>query len=158
MLLACSGLIGVVAGAGAAGNRVGIRAPRPLPKALRGFCCGVVTLENLLRQLNVALRPTRTNVICQNRLAVARRLGQSHTPRDHRLKYVLAEKFSQVSGDLSRKIRTVIEHGDENTFDLKGMLHCFANSVDCTDELGYPFQREKLALNGDEDGVSRHKR
>ena len=78
------------------------------------------------------------------------RLGQSNTPRDHRLKYVVAEEFSQVGCNLPRKVGAVIEHRDENTLDLKGMLHCFPNSVDSTDKLGYPFQGKELTLNGDE--------
>ena len=32
----------------AAGARVGSNAPKPLPNALRGFSCGVVTIQNLL--------------------------------------------------------------------------------------------------------------
>src|SRR5690242_1732485 len=149
MRFACSGPVGIVAGAGAAadGSRVGRRAPSPLPKALRGFCCGVVTLENLLRQLNVALRPAGPDVVCQNRFTMARRLDQPNTPGDHCLKYVCPEEFSQVRRDLARKIGPVIEHRDEDALNSDGMLHRFANSVDGTDKLRYALQRKKLTLN-----------
>src|SRR5260370_25958889 len=114
IVLACSGLFGVAAGAGAAdaGSLVGSSAARALPRALRGFCWGVVTLENLLRQLNVALRSAGPNVVCQNRLPMTWRLRQSHASRDHCLKHVCPEEFSQVCRNLPREISPVIDHRD----------------------------------------------
>src|SRR5260370_35752177 len=107
MLFACSGPAGLIVGAGAAadGSRVGSRAPRPLPKALRGFCCGVVTLENLLRQLNVALCSAGPDVICQNWFSMTRCLCQPNAARNHSLKYVCSKEFSQVACNLPRQIR-----------------------------------------------------
>src|SRR5574341_499985 len=55
-------------------ERSGISAPSPLPSAC--FCIG----QNLLGQLQVALRPPGTVIIQQHRLAVARRLGERDVP------------------------------------------------------------------------------
>src|ERR1700723_3042684 len=90
-------------GTGVTGGRVGRSALRPLPSTLRALS-GLVTVQNLLCQLNVTFRTLGTGVIGQNRLAKARGLSQANAPRNDGLEDLVFEEIAQVGGNLPGQI------------------------------------------------------
>src|SRR5271155_4168948 len=79
----------------------GRRAERPLPNALRCLSGVVFTSQDLLCQLNIALRASRANIVGDDRLAVAGRLGQTDAARDHGFEDRFFEESSEIQLHLS---------------------------------------------------------
>src|SRR5262249_12010660 len=110
-------------------------------------------VEDLFCQLDVGLRSLGAGVISKDGLAETGRFGKTDAAGYHSSKDLVLEEFPQVRGYLAGKVRTVIVHGEQDAFDGEGVLEGVANSIDCVHQLGYAFQGEELALNGNEYGI-----
>src|SRR5438876_5244433 len=103
-----------------AGGRLGRRADRPLPKALRcGLSGALCTGEDLLCQLNVAFGATRSDVVGENRFSEAGCLRKANTARNYGSKDSLLEELTEVLFHLPRKIHAVVVHGKQHAFDVE---------------------------------------
>src|SRR6185369_7045384 len=85
----------------------------PLPSAFLVIC------QNLLGQIQVTVRTPTFHIVEQDRLAVARRLGEPHVARDRRLEDLRSEKIAQVGHHLIREVRSLVEHRQEKPLDCE---------------------------------------
>src|ERR1700722_12118183 len=139
-------------GAGATtaeGDLPGRRAERPLPSTLR--CLSLLILHNLLCKLDIAFCASRARVVHEYRLAVAGCLRQANAPRNYGGQDLVVKEIPEVVRNLSRQIRSLIVHCEQNSLYFEGMRECFADLVDGVHELGDSFQSEELALDRDKD-------
>jgi hypothetical protein len=79
---------------------------------------------------------------------VTRGFRKADAARYHGLEYLVAEKLLQIIRNLTRQIRTIVVHRQENAFDLQIVLKRVAYAVYGVEELRDTFQREEFALNG----------
>src|ERR1035437_8579138 len=137
--------------------RVGRSAPIPLPSARRG-CSGLLMVENLFGESDIAFRPLGSGVIGQDGFAEAGRFGQTYAAGDDGPEYFIFEEIAEVGGHLTGEVGPVVVHGEEDTFDGQGVLEGFANPVDGVHEFGDAFQGEEFALDGYQDGIGGDRR
>src|ERR1035437_8837554 len=144
------------AGGTGAGNWGGFRGgrsgPIPFPSALRGWL-GLLMVEDLFGEFDIAFRPLGSGVICQDGFAETGRFGQTYAAGDDGPEYFIFEEVAEVGGHLTGEVGPVVVHGEEDTFDGQGVLEGFANPVDGVHEFGDAFQGEEFALDGYEDGI-----
>src|SRR5438128_11770455 len=126
------------------------RALSPRPSA---FLCA---MNDLLCESDIALGPLRFDIVEQNRSTVARRLAKSNVAGDNGREYLLAEECLQIVPDLIRQIRTLVEHGQENAFDLQIRVAHAPDVADRFHQLRHTLQSKVLTLNGDQNTVRRH--
>jgi hypothetical protein len=69
------------------------------------------------------------------------------------MKDIFSEEFTEVGFDLASEVRSVIVHGEEDALELKWLFEGLPDTFDGVHELRNSFKREKLALDGDEDGI-----
>src|SRR5579884_4040173 len=99
---------------GATGGRCGRRAESPLPRALR---LSAFIRKNLLRQLNICLRPAGADIVGNHRLPKARRFGQPLAAWDDRFEHVVPEELPEVLCYLAHQDGAFVEHGEEYALD-----------------------------------------
>src|SRR5450755_4532565 len=121
--------------------RVGSSAPIPLPSALRG-CSGLLMVEDLFGEFDVAFRPLGSGVIGQDGFAETGRFGQAYAARNDGPEDLVLEELAQVGGYLAGEVGPVVVHSQEDAFDGEGVLEAFANPVDGGHEFRYSFQGE----------------
>src|SRR5215469_13285276 len=114
---------------------------------------GGLPLNNFFRQPNVTLRPSRSRVVHQRRLAMARRLCQFDVSRHSRLAQLLPKEVLQLGHHLLRQVCTLIEHGQHDAFNRQLRVQPSTNPLDCVQQLADTFEREVFCLHGNEDGV-----
>src|SRR3989304_2757108 len=90
------------------------RAPNPRPKP-----CLALMGKHLLGQLEVGCRARGAEIVKHDRLAVARRLGDSYVPRDNGLHDLAAQVPLDFVFDLGGEARPAIEHGQDYSLDLQ---------------------------------------
>src|SRR5271166_251243 len=95
----------VCAGGTATGGRVGSKAPMPLPRALRG-CSGLLMLEDLFSELDIAFCPLGAGVVCEDGLAETRGFSQPNAAGDDGPEDLFFEEFLEVGRHLAGQIRT----------------------------------------------------
>src|SRR5882672_8625227 len=98
---------------GAFGSGSRMSAPSPRPSAFLGIG------NNLLGELRVALRPFAMNVIKNNRFPETRRFRQANIARNHALKDLRSKETPQIRGNLPRKRRPLVIHGEQNALDFQ---------------------------------------
>src|SRR5271163_819831 len=150
-------MAGVDAGAGVGwtgtcGSGSRISAPSPLPSAFR------VIGNNLLGELGVTLRPFAVNIVENDWLAEAWRLGKPYIARNHALKHLRTEETAQISGYLPRQRRSLVVHCEQNALDLKARIQCAPDPHQGIQQLGYSLESQILALNGYQHSASRDER
>src|ERR1035441_8111254 len=138
----CSGLgsmlsIGMVSDASSFGagegtgwfvGRVGSRALRPLPSALRGFSV-LFMVEDLFGQPDIAFGALGAGVVSKNGFAETGRLGQANAAGDDGGEDLVFEELSEIGRDLAGEVRAIVVHGEEYTLHLQWMLESIANSI-----------------------------
>jgi hypothetical protein len=67
------------------------------------------------------------------------------------MKNILPEELPEVGFDLTREIRPVIVHREQDSLELEWLIEGFSDSFDSIHELGDALEREEFALDGDED-------
>jgi hypothetical protein len=110
-------------------------------------------VEDFFGELDIAFCAARARVIGQDRLSEAGGFGQADAAGDDTGKNLVCEELFEVGCDLAGEVGAVIEHGQENAFDVEGMAKGIANAVDCIHELGNPFKGKELALDRHEDRI-----
>src|SRR6516162_7823282 len=90
---------------GTCGSGSRMSAPSPRPNAFLGIS------NYLLSQLRITLCTLAVYIIENNRLTKARRLRQTHVPRNQALKHLRTEETTQVRGYLPRQGRAFVIHG-----------------------------------------------
>jgi hypothetical protein len=113
-------------------------------------------VENLLRELNVAFRALGPGVVAEDRFPEARCLGQADAAGNNCGEDLIAEELLQIVGDLASEIGPVVEHREENSFHLQGLVEGVTDSVDRVHELGDAFESEEFALDRYEYGIGGH--
>ncbi len=84
---------------------------------------------------------------------MAGRLRQPNTARDYGFKDLTLEEVSKIVRDLAGQIRTIIKHGEEDSFNFQRMLERISNALNCIHQFGYTFEGEEFALDRNEHGV-----
>jgi len=146
---------GAAAAAGDEAERAGKRAERPLPSTLRCLSVALLILENLLGQFYVAFGTPRSGVVHEDRLSEAGGLGQANTAGNYGMKNFVLEEVPEVVRDLARQIGPFVVHREKDSLNLELMRERVAHLIDGIHELGYPFKRKELALDGDQHGLGR---
>src|ERR1035441_765147 len=90
---------GTGSGGGWGGARVGRRALRPLPSALRGAST-LFMVQDLFRELDVAFRATGAGIVSENGLTKAWRLREADAAGDNGAEDLVAEKVAKVGRHL----------------------------------------------------------
>src|SRR6187455_265977 len=85
-----------------------ISASRPRPST---FLC---TLDDLLRELSIAVSPAAMRVVQHDRLAERRRLAEAHVSWDHIMVQPISEKFLGLVRDLLGEIESGVVHGEQH--------------------------------------------
>src|SRR5581483_1411180 len=130
-------------------------AERPLPSTLRCLSGVFMRRQDLLCKLNITFGATRTDIVRENRLPETRSLCKANAAWNNRLKHLVLEELPQILRDLFCQVHALVVHGQKDAFDLQRMVERRTDAVDGIEELRNSFQREKLALDGDEDGIGR---
>src|ERR1035437_1125549 len=91
------------------GGRVGRSAPIPLPSARRGWS-GLLLVENLFGEFDIAFGPLGSAVICQDGFAEAGRFGQTNAAGDDGPEYFIFEEVAEVGGHLTGEVSPVVIH------------------------------------------------
>src|SRR5260370_35209904 len=133
--------------------RVGRRADRHLPNALRCLSGALFMGQDLLCQLNVGLGAARAQVVRKNRLAEAGGLCEANAARNYSAKDGLLKEFAKILFHLSGKVHPLVVHGEQYALNLDSATESLADTLNSIEELRNPFQREKLALDRDQDGI-----
>ena len=133
--------------------RAGIRALMPLPSALR--VSGLLMVEDLFCELDVALRAFRAWIIGENRLTETGRFGQANTAGDYGFEDLLSEKLFKVGCNLPRQVCSVVEHGQDNSLNFEGVPETVPDPVDGVHELRDTLEGKKLALNRHDNRIGR---
>ena len=91
-----------------------------LSRAIRGRWRDVRSVpgDELSRHAHVGLSAHGSNVVDDNRLAEAGRLGQSDISRNDRVVHLAAEIFASVGGNLAGQVQSGVVHGEKDAFDL----------------------------------------
>ncbi|KEO96598.1 hypothetical protein EH32_10240 [Erythrobacter litoralis] len=84
---------------------------------------------------------------------MARRLGKPDIARNHRLENQLAQTFADILGHLVGQAIAPIEHGESDTDDVEPRVKALLNPFDRLEQLAEPFQREKFALERNEQRI-----
>ena len=66
---------------------------------------------------------------------------------------LLTEELAEVLGDLLGEVRSVVVHGEQDTFETEGRVEGLGNAVESTDQLGHTFEGEVLGLERHEETV-----
>src|SRR5271154_3243076 len=93
-----------VGATGTCGSGSRMSAPSPLPNAF------LVIKNYLLCELCVALGPFAVDIIENNRLTEAWRLGEPDVSRNHCLEHLGPEETPQICSDLARQCSSLIVH------------------------------------------------
>src|SRR5208282_3042230 len=125
-----------------------IKALKPLPSAFLAIG------NHLTRELDIARRPSAMYVIENNRLAMARCLGQSHVARNHCLEDLLAEKASEIRADLLGECGSLVVHVQQDPFDAEIAVQRPANSHQRVNQFRNPFKGQVLALDWHQDRIA----
>jgi hypothetical protein len=67
------------------------------------------------------------------------------------MKDFLSEELPEVGLDLTREVRPVIVHREQDSFELEWLIEGLSDSLDGIHELGDALEREEFTLDGDED-------
>src|SRR5262245_2937423 len=86
---------------------------------------------------------------------MARRLTQTHVPRNHGTKHLLLEEAAYVARHLLSQVRALIAHSQEHPFDIEIRIERRANAPQRPDEFRQSFEREVFAVERDQRRVSR---
>src|SRR5262249_5911597 len=106
-----------------------------------------------LGQADITLSAPGTNVIEENRLAIAWRFGQADIPRYKGLQQLVAKMLFQFLGYLLGKDRAIVIHGENHAFNLQIRVEALTKTLDGVQQLAYPFQGEVFSLHGYEDRI-----
>ena len=117
---------------------------------LHGRSLNAVAGENLVGEVTVGVGPTGTRIVKQNRLAVARSLGQPDIAWNDRLEQFVLEEFPQILGDLLRQVGTVVIHGQQNALDFERAVEGASDPLESLNQLADSLQSEILSLHRDE--------
>src|SRR5208283_3005957 len=151
-ILSAASWVGAGGGPGWCVGRVGSRAPRPLPSALRGFSV-LFMVEDLFGQPDVAFGALGAGVVSKNGFAETGGLGQANTAGNYSCEDLVIEKLSEIGRDLTGQVGTIVIHGEKYALYLQWMLEGIANSLDGIHKLRNTFQREEFALDGNQHGI-----
>src|SRR5262249_46629993 len=122
-------------------------APSPRPKAFLGI------VYDLLGEQAVSLCALAVNIIKNDRLSKAWGFRETRIARNHALEDLPAKKAAQIGGDLPRKRCALVIHRKQNAFDFESGIQRSPNAHERIEKLGYAFQRQIFALNGDKDRI-----
>ena len=67
------------------------------------------------------------------------------------MKDILSEELPEVGLDLTREVRPVVVHREQDSFELEWLIEGLSDSLDGIHELGDALEREEFTLDGDED-------
>src|SRR5262245_42755311 len=84
---------------------------------------------------------------------MTRRLAKSHVSWDHGAEYLLLEELSDVARHLLAKIRSFVAHREQHALDVEQRIERGSNTTHCPDQISQTFQREILAMEGNEHRV-----
>src|SRR5260370_36909217 len=113
--------------------RVGRRAERPLPNALRCLSGALFMGQDLLCQLNVALGAARAQVVRKNGLAETGGLCEANAARNYGAKDALLKKISQILLHLAGKVHPLIVHREQYAFNLGSATQGLADTFNCVE-------------------------
>src|SRR5438876_5729041 len=99
----------------------------------------------------------RLYIIQEHRLAERRSFAEPNVPRNDRFQQGIAKMLRDVLPNLFRQIRTVVKHGEQDSFDFQVFVELMANALERIHQIGKTFQRKVFALNRYEDGIGRAK-
>src|ERR1017187_1081888 len=133
-MLSAASSFGAGGGKGWFVGRVGSRAPRPLPSALRGFSV-LFMIEDLFGQPDVAFGTLGAGVVSKNGFAETGRLGQANAAGNDGGEDLVFEELSEIGRDLAGQVRAIVIHGEQYALNLQWMLESIANSIDGIHEL-----------------------
>jgi hypothetical protein len=85
--------------------------------------------QDLLCQLNIAFGASGADVVGQNRLAETGGFCQANAARDDGLEDVVFEELAQILLHLSREIRSIVVHGQQDALNFYFRPEGFADTV-----------------------------
>src|SRR4051812_22723697 len=138
-------------------------AERPRPSAgrlsamlrLRGSGGGAaIARQDLAREGEIGFRAAGFYVVENCGYAVARRLAEFDVSRDDRIEHTVLKERADVARDLLPEIRSFVVHRHQDASDVERRVEGGANPPQSRDQIGEPFEREVLAVERNEHGVS----
>jgi hypothetical protein len=115
-------------------------------------------VDDLLCEFKIAYGSFAFRIVKENGLAEAWGFGKADIPGYYGGKDLIAEEVLQIVADLVGEVRPVIVHGQENSLNRQAGIVGTSNANQGIEEFGDALKREVLALHGDDDGISGHKR
>ena len=85
---------------------------------------------------------------------MARRFTEFHVPGNDRVEDLLFEEVAHITSDRLTKVGAIVVHREEHTLDVECGIHPTAHSTHRPDEIGETFEREVLAVERNQYGVS----
>ena len=105
-------------------------------------------------QSNVGLRARAGVVIKQHGFSIRRGFGNPDVARYDRLVDLVAQYAPDIFRHLFGEIVAPVEHGQDDSLNGEPRIEGALHPLDRFDQLAEPLQREELALQWNEDGVS----
>ena len=137
-----------------------ISAARPRPRRGLGFLGAharrrqaALAAQHLAGQAHIGLRAGGAEVVEQDRLAVARRLGDADVAGDDGLVDLVAEEAARVGGDQVGEVVAAVEHGQHDPLQHQRRVEAAFDDVDRAHELADALEREELALKRHQHGI-----
>src|SRR5689334_2834386 len=112
--------------------------PRPSPR--------LFMLEHLSRQLEIGDRSARSEIVDHDWLAMARRLGEPHVSRNHRLKDLTWKVAMDFLSYLDGEARASVEHRQDDPLDRQARIQTLTNELHGFQEVRQSLQSVELAL------------
>src|SRR3990172_7064004 len=126
------------------------RAPRPRPSP-RLFMS-----QDLPREFEVRERAARPEVVEHHRLAVARRLGETHIAGDDGIEDLTREVAMDLVANLEREAGPAVEHRQHDALDFEPGVQALAHELDGLEQVSEPLEGVELALERHQDPVGGH--
>src|SRR5690554_6373982 len=105
-------------------------------------------VEELTRKIHVAIRAARRRIIKDDGLAIRRRLGQPHIPRDDRA--IDMEMSPDFISHLIGEVIPRVEHRQQDAVNIERRVQRGAHTLNRIDELAKPLERIIFALKRDD--------
>src|SRR5574340_1144549 len=134
--------------------------PRPSPLSLAMYVLPggeAGAPERFLGQFHICFRPPTQGVVGQHWQPVARRLGQTHIARNHRVVHLVAEMLLDLVRHLLRQCAARVVHHAQQALDLDARVEPLFDFFDGGDQIGQPLQRVILALHRNQHRLRRGK-
>src|SRR5262249_10512470 len=111
--------------------------------------------QELTSQRQIGLSAFGSDIVGKNRLSKRGGFRESDASGDDRPEDPVAEMLPDVLGDLTRQVRALVEHRQDDALDRERRIEGRAHALDRVHELGEPFQRKVLGLYGNQDRTGR---